>query len=52
MDNTATTTPNAPVIEQAFFADRMAFWGRFTRFVTGGAIAIAVLLILMAFFLG
>jgi hypothetical protein len=52
MDNTATTTPTAPVIEEAFLADRMAFWGRFTSFITGGGIAIAVLLILMAIFLG
>jgi hypothetical protein len=52
MDHTATTTPDAPVIEEAFFADRMAFWGRFTRFITGGGIAIAVLLVLMALFLG
>jgi hypothetical protein len=51
MDHTAAT-PTAPVIEEAFYADRLAFWGRFTSFVTGGGIAIAVLLILLAVFLG
>ncbi len=51
MDNT-TAAPTAPVIEDAFYADRLAFWGRFTNFVTGGGIAIAVLLILLAVFLG
>jgi hypothetical protein len=48
---TTAATPTAPAIEEAFVADRMAFWGTFTKFVTAGGIAIAVLLILMAIFL-
>ena len=49
-----TTTPEtqaSPEIVEAFTADRQRFWGSFTNFVTGGAIAVAVLLILMWFFL-
>ncbi len=45
-------TEPGPAIDDAFVADRQAFWGSFTRFVTMGAIAVVVLLILMAFFLG
>ena len=41
----------APAAAEAFVADRQAFWGSFTRFVTMGAAAIVVLLILMAIFL-
>ena len=41
----------SPVPVEAFLADRQAFWGSFTHFITRGAIAVAVLLILMAFFL-
>ena len=40
-----------PVTEDAFLADRQAFWNSFTSFTTGSVIAIAVLLILMALFL-
>ncbi len=40
-----------PVGAEAFLADRQAFWGSFTHFVTGGVIAVVVLLILMAIFL-
>lgn len=50
-----TITPNetdaVPAAVDAFVADRQAFWGSFTRFVTMGAVAVVVLLILMAFFL-
>jgi hypothetical protein len=52
MDSTVDGTNPGPVIEEAFLVDRMEFWGRFTRFVTGSAVAIAVLLVLMAIFLG
>jgi hypothetical protein len=51
MDTTIDTTTPGPAIDEAFVADRLAFWARFTRFVTFGAIGIAVLLILLAFFL-
>lgn len=51
MNTTADTAPAVPAITDAFVADRLAFWGRFTKFVTYGAIAIAVLLVLMAIFL-
>ena len=49
-----TTTVNepGPAADEAFVADRFAFWGSFTRFVTMGTIAIVVLLILLAYFLG
>ena len=38
-------------ITQSFFVDRQAFWKRFTSFATRVAIAIAVLLVLLWFFL-
>ena len=41
-----------PDLTEAFVADRQAFWGSFTSFVTMAAGAIVVLLILLAFFLG
>lgn len=44
-------TQESPEITQAFVADRERFWGSFTSFVTGGAIVVAVLLVLMAVFL-
>ncbi len=46
-----TMTESGPSITDAFVADRQAFWGGFTHYVTIAAGAIAVLLILMAFFL-
>ena len=53
---TIVTSPNTPpdavpAVDAAFVADRQAFWGTFTRFVTMGAVGIVVLLILMAIFL-
>jgi hypothetical protein len=51
MDTTVDGNQPGPAIEEAFVADRLAFWGHFTSFVTGGAVAVAILLILMAFFL-
>lgn len=47
----AQTSGTAPLTEEAFLADRQGFWNSFTAFVTGSAIAVAVLLILMALFL-
>jgi hypothetical protein len=47
---TANTTLPA-VTEDAFLADRKAFWGTFTGFTTGAVIAVVVLLILMTIFL-
>ena len=49
---TTTITEPGPSAIDAFVADRQAFWGSFTSFVTMAAVAIVVLLILMAFFLG
>ncbi len=51
MDTSINGTQPGALTEEAFFADRKAFWGTFTRFVTGVAIALAVLMALMAFFL-
>jgi hypothetical protein len=45
-----TATPG-PTTADAFLADRQAFWGSFTSFVTMAAIGIAILLILMTIFL-
>ena len=47
---TPTQQPSPP-IEQAFIADRYAFWTRFTSFTKYGVIAVAVLVILMWIFL-
>ncbi len=41
----------APLTEEAFLADRQRFWGSFTGLITGGVIAIVILLILMDIFL-
>ncbi len=49
---TTTITEPGPSAIDAFVADRQAFWGSFTSFVTMAAVAIVVLLILLAFFLG
>ena len=49
---TTTVVEPSPAISEAFIADRQAFWGSFTRFVTMGASAVVVLLILLAYFLG
>ncbi len=40
-----------PTTEEAFVADRVTFFGHFTRFVTLATIALVVLLILMRVFL-
>ncbi len=48
---TSTVTEPGPAIDEAFVADRQAFWGSFTSFATGAVIAVVVLLILMAIFL-
>jgi hypothetical protein len=37
--------PDVDPITQSFIVDRQAFWGRFTSFTTGAAIAVAALLI-------
>ncbi len=52
MTPTVTEAEAVSPAAEAFVADRQAFWGSFTRFVTMGTVAIVVLLILMAFFLG
>ncbi len=45
-------SPNdAPLTEEAFYADRVAFWSFFTGLTFKVATGIAVLLILLAIFL-
>ncbi len=44
-------TPLPAVTEDAFVADRKAFWGTFTGATTGAAIAVVVLLVLLVLFL-
>jgi hypothetical protein len=51
METSINGTQSGPSIEDAFVADRQAFWGSFTHFVTGAAVVLAVLLAAMAFFL-
>ena len=46
-----TIAEPASTAVDAFVADRQAFWGSFTSFVTMAATAVVVLLILMAIFL-
>ena len=46
----ASTTALPPVTEDAFIADRMAFWSSFTGATTASAVAIAVLLVLLLIF--
>ena len=48
---TQTITEPGPAAIDAFVADRQAFWGSFTSFVTMAASAVVVLLVLMAIFL-
>lgn len=42
------TEPAGPTTVEAFLADRMAFWGRFTHFIVAGVIAVIVLLLFLA----
>ena len=42
---------SAPLTADAFYADRQRIWSSFTSFTMGGAIFVAILLILMAYFL-
>lgn len=44
------TTPGS-AIEEAFVADRLKFWARFTKFTTGAAAAVVVLLVFMWIFI-
>ena len=46
-----TQTQSAPPIEEAFVADRFAFWTRFTGFTKWGTVAVVALLVLMWLFL-
>jgi hypothetical protein len=48
-DNTGSSL--APLTEDAFLADRMAFWQSFTGFTFVSVIILAVILIAMAIFL-
>ncbi len=48
---TLSDTQPSPIPVEAFIANRQAFWNSFTHFITGGVIAVVVLLILMALFL-
>lgn len=48
----ATTPPGGgPSLEEAFVADRMTFWNRFTQFTTYAVIVLVLLLIGMYIFL-
>ena len=47
-----SSNQSASPIEDAFVADRYAFWTRFTGFAKYGVIAIVILLLLMWAFLG
>lgn len=47
----APPTTDGPSLEEAFVADRMTFWNRFTQFTTYSVIAMVVLLIGMYVFL-
>lgn len=44
-------TDDLASVDPAFIADRQKFWGTFTSAVTGGAIAVVVLLLGMLIFL-
>lgn len=46
-----STSPLAPVTEEAFLADRQQFWSSVCHAVIGIVIFAAVVLLLMAFFL-
>lgn len=47
----APATTGQPNLEEAFVADRMTFWNRFTQFTTYSVIAMVVLLIGMWIFI-
>ncbi len=51
MQSSASQPTSGPNIDEAFVADRVMFWSRFTTFTTGAVIAVVVLLVLMAVFL-
>ena len=51
MQSSASRPTSRPNIDEAFVADRVMFWSRFTTFTTGAVIAVVVLLVLMAVFL-
>ncbi len=51
MAQSMPTTPTGPVTEEAFLADRLRFWDSVTKFGTRVAIGLAVLLILLWYFL-
>lgn len=42
------TEPVGPTTVEAFLADRMAFWSRFTHFIVAGVIAVVVILLFLA----
>lgn len=48
---TTTTNDGGPSLEEAFVADRMTFWNRFTQFTTYSVIVMVVLLIGMYIFI-
>ena len=43
--------PVAPTTSEGFLADRLSFWTSATRFMTNAVIALAVLLVLLWWFL-
>jgi hypothetical protein len=42
------TEPVGPTTVEAFLADRVAFWSRFTRFIVVGVVAVIVVLLFLA----
>ena len=51
MANTINSAPTGPVTEEAFLADRQRFWASVTKFMTYVAVALAVLLVALWYFL-
>jgi hypothetical protein len=51
MADTTTSRSLAPITEDAFIADRQAFWKSFTGFVLTSVISVVVILVLLAIFL-
>ena len=52
MADTPNKTQQAPLTVEAFYADRMAFWGNFTSGTLYAAIALVVLLLGIWFLFG
>ena len=51
VDSFPTTQPAGPTTPEAFIADRQHFWGLFTRTIVTVVVTVAIVLVLMAYFL-